>query len=259
MRKLILGLLFCGIGFGQTSGANVINILVRPTSSITSGVTVITSSAIQNIGQTSHQAVITVVNSGTSLTMDYGQIEGSADGVTWFSIGPVTTIVPTAGGATTNILLSGYRAYPFIRVKCQFNFVAGTVTVAILYIGNSSPSLVLDDTLGSISNLTTNGAAFLNSASFVSLASVGANQKITLYGLTLNAPSTGTLFTLQCSSDGSTLHGTPLVIATYGAITNLVWPVSLRPYFQCGTAGDGLYYKFTGTGGFNLSLSTRGE
>lgn len=261
MKKLLLLLSFAISSYGQSSGANVVNVLIKKTTTLDSVSGIIISAPLQNIGQTSHQAIVVLTNVVSSgVTPFVGSIEGSSDNVTWFPIGPImsasyTSLSPTA------IIVSGYRAYPFVRVNLAFNYLPQNklATVSVLYVGNSSPSLVLDDALGSLSNLTTVGGVFVNSASYAGLTAGFPNQKATLYGLTINSPSTGTLFTLACSADGVNIHEVPLVWSPNGVAKDLVWPVNVRPWFQCSNAGDLLYYKFTGTGGFNISYSVRGE
>lgn len=264
MKKLILGLLFAVSGFGQTSGANVINVLIQNPTALVPGAHTITSSTLQNIGQTSHQVIMVLVNGDAvrGVTVASAQMQGSIDGTTWFAIGPVYAS-PIYGLGTFVFNVSGYRAYPYLRFTTTVTPDANNVstTLSLFYVGNSSPSLVIDDSLGSISNLTTNGISAASSTTNVSLTgNIFAGQKATLYGLVITAPSTGTLFTLTCTSDGIISSSAAiLILATNAANLNFIWPVGVRPYFQCPNAGDQISYKFTGTGGWVGSISFRGE
>lgn len=263
MKLLLLSCFLSIVSYAQTSGANVVNVQIQGPTALVAGAHTITSANLQNIGQTSHQVVMVLINSDAvrAVTVASAQMQGSSDNVHWFAIGPVY-VSPTYGLGTFVFNVSGYRAYPYLRFTTVVTPDPSNTscTLSLLYVGNSSPSLVLDDSLGSLSNLSTFGLTATSSTTFQSLTgNIFANQHATLYGLVVNSPSTGTLFTLACSSDGTTATATNLILATNGAAMNFIWPVNIRPYFQCPNIGDQIMYKFTGSGGWFGSISFRGE
>lgn len=240
----------------QTTGQNVVNVVVQNPIAVT-GSTSFVSSALQNIGQSSHQAQI-IVTGQTHVVGVTGVIEGSSNGVQWFTIGPRFSSVSLNAVSA----LTGYRTYPLVRTNITVLPTGGdTVLVSIYYQGNSVPSFVLTDALGLALDQRTFSVALTDGSTLQVVSEPTVfGQRPTLYGWSVYLPSTATGFEMGCSSDGITFDGLVVDFVTTvptGGVA-AVHSIGSRPYAQC-QANELLYATVSGSGGASISTYYRNE
>lgn len=251
MKKIIFSfLMMVGSCLAQSTGANVVVLQVIPFQTIT-GVTGFVTGPLQNIGQTSHQLRINISAFNTGVTLRYG-IQGSLDGVTWFSIGPSNYIksVPLISFANINTFTTfGYGNYPYLRTDVQ---VGGTslssATISAEYVGNSAPAIVISDSYLNYVQMLSSATIMTNSSTPQQLLNpIGSGltiSNIVVYGVSLNLASTATSFELFCGQGGVPDNILWLLPNVGGSIMNLSLPMNSRPYPGC-ISGDNLYYEVT--------------
>lgn len=249
MIKYILVSLISVLGcFGQNTGQNVVNKVLLSRTTITSN-QIYTNTAIQNIGQTNHYVVANIIASDAAQIVIL--IQGSADGISYANINlPCSYAILVA--STKNYKCLGYGSYPYLRTSVSVNTIVSTV-VTLEYIGTSVPVNTLVDTPGN-SGMDISTLTMTNTTAPIASGGAGA---ATIYGVTLNIPSTATSFKLFCSSDLSTNNGT-IINLTAPIAGVFIWPVSLRAYYQC-PVGYAVVYTLGGTGGGSLLVNSRSE
>lgn len=244
----------------QNTGQNVVNQLILSSTNITAPTTTLVSPNVQNIGQTNHVVKLKfVTNVGTSQWN--GRIEGSADCVTYFNVGPVISTVVFVAVSTNIVTMNGYGSYPCIRVNGQLSLSGGgNTTVTETYIGTSQPAFVAVDQF-QINNGITNNTSNLIFANNVPLTSngLGLAGSIVIYGLTINMPSTMTDIHIFCSPDNGVTNDGDMLILHNSTAQNFIWPSSIRSYGNCPYPVDQLLYTSAGSGTANYTLQYRIE
>lgn len=276
MKKLIIGLFFVVVGWGQNTGQNVINTHVINNRTVTGiddqTLNCSTSSCpqgasaktIQNIGQSSHELQLVITGaSGTGNSIN-ALIQGSLDNVKWFSIGQTAANINVVAGLfQQNILVQGFGSYPYLRTSIELASLnpGDTFTTNATYIGNSTPSAVKVDMFGSSARMLSNCAgaigitgckAFTNSVNTVDsgASAIGAVTQATVYGLNFNLPATATQLVLVCGSAINQNDGVFLALGNFPAtVSNYTIPTGLRPIIQC-PPGDSVFvlYRDSGAG-----------
>lgn len=253
MKRLLLGILLCGALNAQNTGQNVVNQIM--VNNVTYSVAAIFNTVpVQNIGQTSH-SVRVQFSSVTTTVAFLGVIKGSTDCVNYFNIGPIVSssnITQFGEAGNYNVSLNGYGAYPCVEVYNNISGLMAGSSAKLLevYIGTSNPSYVAVDQFGLSSGMISSTGTGITGGGVQTFAvggggSVGGN--LTVYGLSLSLPSTITSIELICGPNSSTIDSIIAWVTNY-ANAQIIWPLSLRPYFYC-PPGDNLYYAASGTSG----------
>jgi hypothetical protein len=277
IRKVIgVACLFVGFasgGFGQNTGQNVVTVPVVVNQTISATTTFTTPSvsgqSLQNIGQSSHTLVTQVTGvtgSGGATWNVYLEIDGSPDGVNWINISvPTQTVNYTLlTGRVSNNQCSGFQTYPYVRTVVTVT-IAGTGSVIVngTYIGNSTPSHNLIDSLAGDGGLMTISVGNLSSGgtSVTPGVTIPATLHFTVYAYSLivNQSSGSTVGTVQIGCGNATITDNQFVTYTDDGKAKMVlaMPAGLRAYVQC-NQGEGIWFIGSGNTA-SLSLTYRLE
>lgn len=256
MKNLFILIAIAGSLVAQNTGQNVVNQTVVASNSRTADFT-LTSSAVQNIGQSNHTMVINI----TANTLDDNavtascSIQGSINGTTWQDIGNVTTF-PITGLSSLigQIKCYGYGSYPYIRTSMSMTRInTGSITFSGTYLGTSIPVNSLIDYGANISPLLygTN-TPLVKSGVLTTLFTAPVYQSINVYGMSISSDATGTVLVFACS--GTTV----LQLDSIGTQRFINFPAGLRPFISC-PLGRTLTYTLTGTPTVTLNVAYRLE
>lgn len=268
--KLLIGLLVSAACWGQSTGQNVVTVLFNSTNcsgftststsqTITNNTT-FTSSAVQNIGQSSH----TVIANVTGVTLPYQTVitlNGSSDGTNWIAIGNTRNTSIASTTATSQGF--GYQAYPYVRAVVAVSLGSNTsATVSIAYVGTSTPSKNLIEQVNNnngSSALQTASNSYAVGGSNLLLGSLGGSSTspIVVYGAILTIPSTLTTLAIGCGS--SRIAPAIITIGQSMGDTVMVLPLGLRAWAQCTLPTDDLRMLTTGTGTIGITWVYRYE
>lgn len=274
MKKLILGLLFAGLGWSQNTGQNVVSLNLNCPSStnpvtcsatsrtLAIGTTNIISAVLQNIGQTSHivQTSIGSIAAGGSATL-VKVIQGSPDCATWFNIGPVTNFSISSTLQSGNTITTvGYGAFPCLRVYGTITVAGNTIQLNTSYSGTSAPVFNNIDQFSPNIGLSSYVAAMVYIPTKIAAPPVILNEAalVALYGYSIFAPSTVTGLIIYCSDTTGSPNSANLVAISN--VTNLaaISTPSIRAIGSC-APNEYLWYSATGSGTATINVQYRIE
>lgn len=259
MKKIILGLLLVLSSYGQNTGQNVVNAVVLNTTTRSTSFTG-TTSALQNVGQSSHMLTVTIgavtggANYLVTLTMQ-GSSNCDASGTgTYFNIGPSFTQSTAVTTANTAYQALGYGTFSCIRATYSLTISGASVTLGIGYVGISTPSLVNSDQNSYTSPSKNNSFELVADGAFHGfLVPNGVQFALYGYNISVGATGAGTIL-FGCSHDITTIPN-PIqewLLAT-NTLINVVVPTGLRNYGQC-VSND--YYGYIVTTGILATHSS---
>ena len=246
MKTLLLSLLIAVGCYAQTSGANVINQSAISRSGAVSLPVTLTSSALQNIGQTNHVLVllVSVATGGTfSGTLS---VQGSVNGTLWFDIGQ-----PQQPLDLTQTQLPyrayGFGSYPFVRARLAITGTGTSLSLNVTYLGYSVPVNTLVDyysTLNPLLNVS-NGTLVTGAVLTGLVNHTDATHQIALYSLSVFSDAAGTTLNIGCGTVGI---GTVdvLILSNLGTTRTFLIGPSVRPIVTCGPGQD-ITYTLAGT------------